>query len=165
MFFVLCDNWKAILFVKVYRYSGTSEAPYCCFRWSQCFERSPYFIRYLHNSNMMLIPKQSSKVKLIKLLNFRNSFYFCHSFIDFSLEMKFFFINSKHLWKHVFMTQLLNKMRTKLKSNDWFIFPDYYTMLLSLLRRHWIQNIEQNSKLKSKIYRKTKDQNLVLPKE
>ena len=65
MFFIQCDNWKTFLFVKVYRYSETFEAPCCCFLWSQCFERSPYFMRYLHNNNMMLVPKQSSN-------NFRN---------------------------------------------------------------------------------------------
>ena len=57
MFFILCDNWKTLLFVKVYRYSETFEPPCCCFLWSQCFKRSLYFMRYLHNNNMMLIPK------------------------------------------------------------------------------------------------------------
>ena len=47
------------------------------------------------------------------------------------------------------LTDCLNKVRTKLKGTWLIIFPDY-TMLLSLLRRHWIQNIEQNKKLKAK---------------
>ena len=47
------------------------------------------------------------------------------------------------------LTGRLNKVRTKLKGTWLIIFPDY-TMLLSLLRRHWIQNIEQNKKLKAK---------------
>ena len=58
MFFILCVNWKALLFVKVYCYSETFEAPCCflwshcferspcCFLWSHCFERSPYFMYY-----------------------------------------------------------------------------------------------------------------------
>ena len=61
MFFLVCDNWKTLLFVKVYRYSETFEASCCCFLWSQCFERSPYFMRYLHNNSMMLISKFQSK--------------------------------------------------------------------------------------------------------
>ena len=70
MFFILCDNWKSLPFVKVYHYSETFEVPRFCFIWSQCFERSPYFMRCLDNSNMMLILKFQSKAD--KLLNFRN---------------------------------------------------------------------------------------------
>ena len=49
------------------------------------------------------------------------------------------------------------------------IFPDY-TILSSLLRRHSIQNIQQNEKLKAKNTethktKTQKDENLVLPKE
>ena len=49
------------------------------------------------------------------------------------------------------------------------IFPGYI-MLLSLLRRHSIQNIEQNWKLKAKDtetwkFKIQKDENLVLPNE
>ena len=61
MFFILCDNCKTLLFVEVYRNSVTFEAPCCCFLWSQCFERNLYFMRYLHNNNMMRIPKLQSK--------------------------------------------------------------------------------------------------------
>ena len=73
MFFILCDSWKTLPFVKVYGYL-TLKGSHCCFFWIQYFARSSYFIRCLHNNNMMLI--QSSKVRLIKLLNFRN---FCNS--------------------------------------------------------------------------------------
>ena len=34
MFLILCDTWKTLLFVKVYRYSDTFEAPCCCLLWS-----------------------------------------------------------------------------------------------------------------------------------
>ena len=44
--FILCVNWKGLFFVKVYR-----------FLWRHWFERSPYFMCYLHNNNMMLIPE------------------------------------------------------------------------------------------------------------
>ena len=60
-FFILCDNWKTSVFVKFYRCSETFEAPCCCFLWRWCFEWCPYFMRYLHNNNMMLIPKFQSK--------------------------------------------------------------------------------------------------------
>ena len=32
-----------------------SEAPCCCFLWRKCFERSPYFVRYLQNNRERLI--------------------------------------------------------------------------------------------------------------
>ena len=48
--------WKTLLFVNV-----TFQAPCSCFLWGKCFARSPYFMHYLHNSNMILIPKFQSK--------------------------------------------------------------------------------------------------------
>ena len=36
-------------------------APFCYFLWNQCFERSLYFMRFLHDNNMMLIPKFQNK--------------------------------------------------------------------------------------------------------
>ena len=38
--------WKTFLFVNVYRYSEIFKAPCCCFLWSKCFARSPYFMHY-----------------------------------------------------------------------------------------------------------------------
>ena len=35
------------------------------FLWSQCFERSLYFIRHPNNSNMMLLPKFQNKVDYV----------------------------------------------------------------------------------------------------
>ena len=46
MFFIVFDNWKTLLFMKVCRYSETFESSCCCFLWSQCFERSPYFMTH-----------------------------------------------------------------------------------------------------------------------
>ena len=46
-FFVLCDNWKTLLNITLRFF----KAPCCCFLWSQCFERSPYFMRHLRNNN------------------------------------------------------------------------------------------------------------------
>ena len=51
MFYILCDNSKALLSVEVYHYSEIFEVPCCCFLWSQCFQRSLYSICYLHNNN------------------------------------------------------------------------------------------------------------------
>ena len=48
-------SWKFIVTL------GLFEASFCYFLWSQCFERSPYFMRYLHTNNMMLIPKFQNK--------------------------------------------------------------------------------------------------------
>ena len=42
--------------------------------------------------------------------------------------------------------------------------PWLLMLLLSLLRRNWIQNLEENEKLKDR-YRNMKDESLVLPKE
>ena len=60
LFFILYDNWKTLLFLKIC-YSETFEAPSCCFLWIQCFERSPHFMCCLHNNKMMLIQKFQSK--------------------------------------------------------------------------------------------------------
>ena len=48
-------SWKFIVTLILF------QAPCCYFLWSQCFERSPYFMRYLHTNNMMLIPKFQNK--------------------------------------------------------------------------------------------------------
>ena len=50
MFFILCDNWKTLFFIKVYRYSeGFSNRQVARF-----FERSVLkevrILRYLHNT-------------------------------------------------------------------------------------------------------------------
>ena len=62
MFFILCDNCKTLLLLKVYRYLEIFlNAMLLFFFWSQRFQRSPYFIRYPHNSSTMLIPKFQNK--------------------------------------------------------------------------------------------------------
>ena len=44
-------SWKFSVTLRLF------WAPFCYFVWSQCFERSPYFMPHLHINNMMLIPK------------------------------------------------------------------------------------------------------------
>ena len=46
------------------------QLPSCCFLWSMCFERSPYFIHYLHNNSLMLILKFQGKAFYMTLLTF-----------------------------------------------------------------------------------------------
>ena len=58
--FIPCYNRKTLLF-KLIVTLRLLLPPYCCFPWSQCFERNPYFMRYLHNNKTMLIPKFQNK--------------------------------------------------------------------------------------------------------
>ena len=53
--FIPCYNRKTLLF-KLIVTLRLLLPPYCCFPWSQCFEQNPYFMRYLHNNNTILIP-------------------------------------------------------------------------------------------------------------
>ena len=56
-FYVITKRYYFLsCFVKLFFW-----APFCYLPWSQCFERSPYFMRYLHSNNMMLIPKFQNK--------------------------------------------------------------------------------------------------------
>ena len=60
MFFILCDNCKTSLeSLSILR--DFSKRHVAVFFWSQRFQRSPYFIRYPHNSSTMLIPKFQNK--------------------------------------------------------------------------------------------------------
>ena len=62
MFLISCDNWKTLLIIKVYRYSEIFlTTMLLLFYWSQCFERSSYFMHYLHNSSAILILKFQNK--------------------------------------------------------------------------------------------------------
>ena len=56
-FFILYDNWKTLLFVKVYRYTKTFEAPCCCFLFFTSVLKEVRILYCLHNNNMILIPK------------------------------------------------------------------------------------------------------------
>ena len=53
--FIPCYNRKTLLF-KLIVTLRLLLPPYCCFPWSQCFEQNPYFMRYHHNNNTILIP-------------------------------------------------------------------------------------------------------------
>ena len=131
MFSILCDSWKTLLFVKIYRYCETFELRCCCFLWSKCFEKSSYFMRYLQNSNMMLIPKFESKAD--KASSFSLLISLCNSskkFSGTSLEACF-------IWRNFYiLTDLLNKVTTKLKGTWLIISPGYN--LLSLLTLIWM---------------------------
>ena len=48
-------SWKFIVPLRLF------WAPFCYFLWDQYFERALYFMRYLHNKNMMLMPKFQNK--------------------------------------------------------------------------------------------------------
>ena len=63
MFFVPCDNWKTLFFLKFVVTVRFFQPPYCRFILNKCFERSPC---YSHNKSavLMLIPILSSKIKL-----------------------------------------------------------------------------------------------------
>ena len=50
-----CFSWKFIIASRLF------QATCCCFFWSQCIARSPYFMLYLCNNNMMLIPNFQNK--------------------------------------------------------------------------------------------------------
>ena len=48
-------SWKFIVPLRLF------WAPFCYFLWDQYFERALHFMRYLHNKNMMLMPKFQDK--------------------------------------------------------------------------------------------------------
>ena len=50
IFFIPCDKWKTLFFIIF-------ESAWCCFLWTNSFERSPCFMRYLYNNCSMLILK------------------------------------------------------------------------------------------------------------
>ena len=107
MFFVRCDYLKTLCvkhkFVATLRFFQLS---FCCFIWSKCFERSPYF-------TLSSQCKADSKVSKIKLSYTKfildtfvaNLFYvnvFYSWLFHFSLCKWIFVKNSKPLWKHDF---------------------------------------------------------------
>ena len=48
IFFIPCDNWKTVLFIKVYHYSEIFLTILFSFLWRQF--SSSYFMHYLHNN-------------------------------------------------------------------------------------------------------------------
>ena len=52
-FVISCDN----CFDKSLSSPWGFQQICCCFLWNQCFQRSPYFIFYLHNISIMLMLK------------------------------------------------------------------------------------------------------------
>ena len=56
-------SWKFIVPLRLF------WAPFCYFLWDQYFERALYFIRYLNNENMMLMPKFQNKADWLYFFN------------------------------------------------------------------------------------------------
>ena len=55
-FFIPRDNWKTLLFTKMFRCSDVFfHRHIVALFWRKCLERSPYFVSYLHNNNAILI--------------------------------------------------------------------------------------------------------------
>ena len=52
--FIPCYNWMILLF-KLIVTLRLVLLSYCCFPWSQFFERNPYFMCYLHNTKVVTI--------------------------------------------------------------------------------------------------------------
>ena len=64
-FFILCDNWKAIFFIWVYRYSEGFSNRYVAMFFERSVLKEVRVLQYLYNSGTMVTP------------NFRNKFYTC----------------------------------------------------------------------------------------
>ena len=135
IFFILCGNspeslslrwdfWSAMLFVSL----------------KQLFW-SPYFMRYLHSSNMMLIPKFQSKADEASWFSWP---------IYFGNSSRFFFINVIFLYK--------------LKASLEACFYDAI-LIVTILKRHmidyipWLYNVIKSFKkaLNSKTFPKNKN--------
>ena len=67
MFFVPCDNWKTLFFLRVFSYCEIFSTAILSLSLKQVFERSPYFTQsVLHNNSAVLILMLMlrSKIKL-----------------------------------------------------------------------------------------------------
>ena len=61
MFFILCDNWNTLFFIKTSPFSEVFWTATSLLSLNKCFKRKPYSIPYLHNNRTMLIPKFYNK--------------------------------------------------------------------------------------------------------
>ena len=61
MFFIPCNNWKTLLFTKVYRYSDMFLTTPLLLSLRPVLWKSPFFMRYLHNNSMMLTREFQTK--------------------------------------------------------------------------------------------------------
>ena len=124
MFFVPCDNWKTLFFLKVCRYCEIFSTAILSFSLKQVFLKEIRILRYLHNNSVVLILMPSfEKIypilylymleKLSYVADFFITFFTLLTFLTvphFNLKNSFFFLkNSKQIWKHY-----KTKVRTKL---------------------------------------------------
>ena len=61
LFFILCDNWNTLFFIKISPFSEGFLTATFLLSLNKCFKRKPYSIHYLHNNRTMLIPKFYNK--------------------------------------------------------------------------------------------------------
>ena len=124
IFFVPCDNWKKLFFLKVCRYCEIFLTAILSFSLKQVFLKEIRILRYLHNNSVVLILMPSfEKIypilylymleKLSYVADFFITFFTLLTFLTvphFNLKNSFFFLkNSKQIWKHY-----KTKVRTKL---------------------------------------------------
>ena len=67
MFFILCDNWKRIFFIKVYRYSEGFSNHHAAVFFERSVSKEVHILHYLHNSNTMILPELKNKVYTCKI--------------------------------------------------------------------------------------------------
>ena len=116
--FITCYNRKTLLF-KLIVTLRLLLPPYCCFLWSQYFERNPHFMCYLHNNNSMLIPNTKPNSKPLWKHAFKTQFLHFYQIACIKGEQRW----RAHDRLHSLIIQ----------------------MLFRLLRWQWIQNIEQKN--------------------
>ena len=109
MFFLLCGNWKTLVFTKAYRYSeGFSNRNVPAF-FQRTFSKEVRFLRYFHNNSTTVMPKfkikiYTSEIFLTNLLFFDCVLWLYHTF----LYQWLFLINSESLWKNIFHVSKLD---------------------------------------------------------
>ena len=56
IFYISCDNWKTLLFIKVYCYpEGLFQSPCYCVLWTSVLKKVHIWF-YLHNNGTILLP-------------------------------------------------------------------------------------------------------------
>ena len=84
MFFVPCDGWKTLFFLKVCRYCEIFQSPYCRFLWNKCL-KEVRILRYLRNNSAVLI--------LMLMLSSKKSYrILCLNILEKLSELTFFLI-------------------------------------------------------------------------
>ena len=134
MFFILCDNWKTLFFKKVYRYSEDFSNHHAA-AFLRSISKEVRILRYLHNSSTILTPNFKNKVYKSGKISLTNLIFWLPLWLFHIFLHKWFLINSKPLWKHVFTNTcqnriFINRKSFFLKSEHWwpdgtFINNDY----------------------------------------